>query len=81
MGTCVLDGGSPAINLALRRNARLETLAVFAQSIYLIFASVYVCKEAVEHMLLSHGEGHHHHRGDDTDLGYVLWYAYCGTLC
>ena len=55
----------------LRRNARLETLAVFAQSIYLIFASVYVCKEAVEHMLLSHGEGHHHHRGDDTDLGYV----------
>ncbi|KAF8586936.1 hypothetical protein K439DRAFT_1631238 [Ramaria rubella] len=50
-------------------NARLETLAVFAQSIYLIFASVYVCKEAVEHLLLSHGEGHHHHPRDESDIG------------
>lgn len=56
--------------MVLRRNARLETLAVFAQSIYLIFTSVYVSKEAVEHMLLSHGEGHHHHRGDDAEFGY-----------
>jgi len=49
--------------------ARFETLAIFAQSIYLIFASVYVCKEAVEHILLSHGEGqgHHHHHGDEFD--------------
>jgi len=37
--------------------------------VYLIFASVYVCKEAVEHLLLSHGEGHHHHRGDESELG------------
>lgn len=53
-------------------NARIETLAIFAQSVYLIFASVYVCKEAVEHILLSHGEGHHHHRGDDTNFGIDL---------
>jgi len=26
---------------------------------------VYVCKETVEHLLLSAGEGHHHHRGDE----------------
>ena len=37
----------------------------FAQSVYLIFTSVYVCKETVEHSLLSHGEGHHHHAGDE----------------
>ena len=57
-------------------NARLETLALFAQSIYLIFTSVYICKETVEHVLLSshaanadHIEGgHHHHHGDDLDM-------------
>ena len=37
----------------------------FAQSVYLIFTSVYVCKEAVEHLLLSVGDGHHHHPGDE----------------
>ncbi|EMD36967.1 hypothetical protein CERSUDRAFT_51026 [Gelatoporia subvermispora B] len=47
-------------------NARLETLVIFAQSVYLLFASVYVCKETVEHMLLSSGEGHHHHHGDEV---------------
>lgn len=47
------------------RNARIETLLLFAQTIYLIFSSVYVCKEAVEHLLLSVGDGHHHHPGDD----------------
>ncbi|KIJ43902.1 hypothetical protein M422DRAFT_169220 [Sphaerobolus stellatus SS14] len=46
-------------------NARLDTLSIFAQSVYLLFAAVYVCKEALEHMLLSHGDGHHHHRGDE----------------
>jgi hypothetical protein len=30
-----------------------------------MFSSVYVCKETVEHFLLSVGEGHHHHRGDE----------------
>ncbi|GJJ14630.1 hypothetical protein Clacol_008896 [Clathrus columnatus] len=56
-------------------NARVETLAMFAQSIYLIFASVYVCKEAVEHALLSHdhhGHGHHHHRGDEFEEDYGI---------
>ena len=47
------------------RNARVETLMLFAQTIYLIFSSVYVCKEAVEHLLLSMGDGHHHHPGDE----------------
>ncbi|KLO06516.1 hypothetical protein SCHPADRAFT_882816 [Schizopora paradoxa] len=46
-------------------NDRIETLALFAQTIYLIFASVYVCKETVEHILLSLGDGHHHHRMDE----------------
>jgi divalent metal cation (Fe/Co/Zn/Cd) transporter len=52
------------------RDARVETLALFAQAIYLLFAAVYVCKETVEHLLLSYGqegrEGHHHHAGDDA---------------
>lgn len=39
---------------------------MFAQSVYLIFTSVYVCKETVEHLLLSSGEGHHHHHGDEV---------------
>lgn len=41
-------------------------MVAFAQSVYLIFASVYVCKETVEHLLLSSGEGHHHHNGDEV---------------
>ena len=48
------------------RNARVETVMMFAQSVYLIFTSVYVCKETVEHLLLSSGEGHHHHHGDEV---------------
>ena len=48
------------------RNARVETVMTFAQSVYLIFTSVYVCKETVEHLLLSSGEGHHHHHGDEV---------------
>ena len=34
---------------------------MFAQSVYLIFASVYICKETVEHLLLSAGDDQHHH--------------------
>lgn len=49
-----------------RRNARIETVMTFAQSVYLIFTSVYVCKETLEHILLSSGEGHHHHHGDEV---------------
>lgn len=53
------------------RNSRVEALAAYAQAVYLLFASVYVCKETVEHLLLSagEGEGHHHHHGDEvTDI-------------
>jgi len=46
---------------------------MFAQSVYLIFASVYMCKETVEHLLLSAGDDQqhhadHHHHSD----GYVV---------
>jgi hypothetical protein len=44
-------------------NARVETVLMFAQAVYLMFASVYVCKEAVEHLLLSFGEGAGHGHG------------------
>lgn len=45
---------------------------MFAQAVYLMFSSVYVCKETVEHLLLSSGEGHHHHHGDEVEgLGCV----------
>lgn len=40
---------------------------MFAQAVYLMFSSVYVCKETVEHLLLSSGEGHHHHYGDGIE--------------
>jgi hypothetical protein len=50
----------------VHRNLRIETLLTYAQVVYLLFASVYVCKETVEHFLLSFGEGqhHHHHHSD-----------------
>lgn len=46
---------------------------MFAQAVYLMFSSVYVCKETVEHLLLSSGEGHHHHHGDEeVGFGYAF---------
>ncbi|KAF8802006.1 hypothetical protein BYT27DRAFT_7113719 [Phlegmacium glaucopus] len=48
-------------------NGRVETVLMFAQAVYLMFSSVYVCKETVEHLLLSSGEGHHHHHGDEIE--------------
>lgn len=49
---------------------------MFAQAVYLMFSSVYICKETVEHLLLSSGgvEGHHHHHGDEDggEIGYVF---------
>lgn len=50
---------------------RVETVALFAQAIYLIFASVYVCKEAFEHVLLASegedaGDAHHHHSATES---------------
>ena len=52
----------------------METVALFTQAVYLMFSAVYVFKETVEHVLLSAGEGHHHHPGDeDVELyGYGL---------
>lgn len=54
---------------------RTETVTAFAACVYLMFSSVYVCKEAVQHLLLGLGagavegaEGHHHHRGDEVPL-------------
>ncbi|KAJ4490062.1 hypothetical protein J3R30DRAFT_3278925, partial [Lentinula aciculospora] len=72
-GGLISSGGMTA----LRRpygNARIETVLQFAQSVYLMFSSVYVCKETVEHVLLSAGgtggvgggDGHHHHMGDEN---------------
>lgn len=40
--------------------ARTQTTLLFAQCVYLMFAGVYVAKEAVEHILLSAGHGHGH---------------------
>ncbi|KAG1778893.1 hypothetical protein EV702DRAFT_1277747 [Suillus placidus] len=42
--------------------ARTQTTLLFAQCVYLMFAGVYVAKEAVEHILLSAGHGHGHGR-------------------
>lgn len=54
-------------------NGRLETVLMFAQSVYLIFASVYICKETVEHLLLSAGDDQHHHADHHHHLdGYVV---------
>ncbi|KJA23795.1 hypothetical protein HYPSUDRAFT_137359 [Hypholoma sublateritium FD-334 SS-4] len=52
-------------------NGRVETVLMFAQAVYLMFSSVYVCKETVEHLLLSSGEGHHHHHGDE-EVGFGI---------
>lgn len=58
---------------------------MFAHVVYLMFSSVYVCKETVEHLLLSAGgvQGHHHHHGDEeaaSGLGFVLVFSSGGDL-
>jgi hypothetical protein len=61
------------------RTRRLETVALFAQVVYLMFSAVYVFKETVEHVLLSAGEGHHHHSGDeDVELLGSVCFVNCG---
>ncbi|KAM6501499.1 hypothetical protein JOM56_004513 [Amanita muscaria] len=56
-------------------NARLEAVLMFAHSVYLMFSAVYVCKETVEHILLSlgqhtsGGEKHHHHFHSSEENG------------
>ena len=51
------------------RIAPVRTVSMFGQAVYLMFSSVYVCKETLEHLLLSAGnvEGHHHHHGDEDE--------------
>ncbi|KAJ7438447.1 hypothetical protein FB451DRAFT_1378185 [Mycena latifolia] len=61
----------PRISLVVSRpyaTARALPVLLFAQSVYLMFSAVYVCKEALEHLLLSAsaGDGHHHHAGDEA---------------
>ncbi|KAK7049399.1 hypothetical protein VNI00_006000 [Paramarasmius palmivorus] len=59
-------------------NARIETVLQFSQSVYLMFAAVYICKETVEHVLLSAGpasgehEGHHHHHADVLGIEFPI---------
>ncbi|KAK7038034.1 hypothetical protein R3P38DRAFT_3262516 [Favolaschia claudopus] len=64
----------PHISLVVSKpyaTARARLVLLFAQSVYLMFSAVYVCKEALEHLLLSAGssssagDGHHHHTGDE----------------
>jgi hypothetical protein len=64
----------------LNSNAPVETVLMFAQAVYLMFSAVYVCKETVEHLLLSAGgeEGHHHHRGDEDES--LAGWVYHGLL-
>jgi len=59
------------------RAKRTETVALFAQAVYLLFSAVYICKETLEHALLSAGDaGHHHHhspgQGGIQSSGYVV---------
>ena len=73
-GYVVFCLGIQVADVFRRSNGRVETVLMFAQAVYLMFSSVYVCKETVEHLLLSAGggEGHHHHHGDeDEGVGYV----------
>ncbi|KAJ6597275.1 hypothetical protein DFH09DRAFT_1258854 [Mycena vulgaris] len=61
----------PHVSLVVSRpyaTARALPVLLFAQSVYLMFSAVYVCKEALEHLLLSAstGDGHHHHAGDEV---------------
>jgi hypothetical protein len=62
-------------------NSRLAALLAFAQAVYLLFAAVYVCKEAIEHLLLSVGEGHHHHHGDEQTQITGIAFPFAITLC
>ncbi|KAJ7632930.1 hypothetical protein FB45DRAFT_913915 [Roridomyces roridus] len=61
----------PHITLSVSKpyaSARALPVLLFAQAVYLMFSAVYVCKEALEHLLLSAsaGDGHHHHAGDEA---------------
>jgi divalent metal cation (Fe/Co/Zn/Cd) transporter len=46
-----------SLHLPSRSTHRIESLLYFVQSIFLLFACVYIAKESLEHVLL---DGHHH---------------------
>lgn len=70
------------------------TLLYFAQSLFLVFASVYIAKESIETVLLGegahshdggHGHGHGHggeqehaHGEDHAEERSVIFYHVCG---
>lgn len=55
----------------------MTTLSHFAQSVYLLFSAVYVCKESIEHVLLLHGP---HELGEDGEVGDASHGAAHGTM-
>ncbi|KAI6161850.1 hypothetical protein EDD17DRAFT_1583172 [Pisolithus thermaeus] len=80
-GPALIAYHASAVGSGMYGPARGETTLLFAQCVYLMFAGVYVAKEAVEHLLLAagsgahahghggggttSGDGHHHHWGDE----------------
>ncbi|KAJ7709509.1 hypothetical protein B0H17DRAFT_1155504 [Mycena rosella] len=76
----------PHITLVVSRpyaTARALPVLLFAQSVYLMFSAVYVCKEALEHLLLSAstGDGHHHHAGDEVaGIDFPVISAVCALI-
>ncbi|KAI6020290.1 hypothetical protein BKA83DRAFT_4298838 [Pisolithus microcarpus] len=80
-GPALIAYHGSAVGSGMYGPARGETTLLFAQCVYLMFAGVYVAKEAVEHLLLAagsgahahghggggtnSGDGHHHHWGDE----------------
>ncbi|KAI6111651.1 hypothetical protein EDD16DRAFT_1607300 [Pisolithus croceorrhizus] len=80
-GPALIAYHASAVGSGMYGPARGETTLLFAQCVYLMFAGIYVAKEAVEHLLLAagsgahahghgggganSGDGHHHHWGDE----------------
>ena len=61
-----------ATKLISYRTERLMTLLYFAQTLFLVFASVYIAKESIETILVgggahSHGGGHSHGHGGEQE--------------
>ncbi|KAA1074451.1 hypothetical protein PGT21_005684 [Puccinia graminis f. sp. tritici] len=61
--------GASSIRLPFGR-ARLATLSLFTQALFLLFSAIYVCKEAVEHMMMSHPHGSENTGGGGSHVGH-----------
>ncbi|KIM28162.1 hypothetical protein M408DRAFT_329541 [Serendipita vermifera MAFF 305830] len=82
----MIEAGAGQGSLRLPYGAkRTETVVLFAQAVYLLFSAVYICKETLEHALLSAGDaGHHHHHSpgqgiESSALNYpstFLWLSF-----